>query len=53
MIYRDMDQQIEDFFSHNSREALLITGARQVGKTFSIRNYAKKHFPYVIEINFI
>ena len=53
MIYRDMDQQIEDFFSHNPREALLITGARQVGKTFSIRNYAKKHFPYVIEINFI
>ena len=34
MIYRDMDQQIEDFFSHNPREALLITGARQVGKTF-------------------
>lgn len=37
----------------NRKEALLITGARQVGKTFIIRKCAKKHFEYVIEINFI
>ena len=53
MMYRDMDQQIENFFARNPREALMITGARQVGKTFSIRNYARKHFQHVIEVNFI
>lgn len=37
----------------NRKEALLITGARQVGKTFIIRKCAKKHVEYVIEINFI
>lgn len=37
----------------NRKEALLITGTRQVGKTFIIRKCAKKHFEYVIEINFI
>lgn len=37
----------------NRKKALLITGARQVGKTFIIRKCAKKHFEYVIEINFI
>ena len=37
----------------NRKEALLITGAIQVGKTFIIRKCAKKHFEYVIEINFI
>lgn len=37
----------------NRKEALLITGVRQVGKTFIIRKCAKKHFEYVIEINFI
>lgn len=37
----------------NRKEALLITGARQVGKTFIIRKCAKKHFEYVIEIKFI
>lgn len=37
----------------NRKEALLITGARQVGKTFIIRKCAKKHFEYVIESNFI
>lgn len=35
------------------RQALMITGARQVGKTYIIRKYAREHFEYVVEINFI
>ena len=31
----------------------MITGARQVGKTYCIREFAKENFPYVIEINFL
>jgi len=31
----------------------LIDGARQVGKTYSVREYGRRHFESVVEINFI
>lgn len=31
---------------------LLLRGARQVGKTFLVRDFAKKHFEQLVEINF-
>jgi predicted AAA+ superfamily ATPase len=37
----------------NDKRSLLVTGARQVGKTFSIRQAAKDCFEHVVEINFI
>ena len=52
-LYRAIKEDIDSFFMSNRKEAFLITGARQVGKTFIIRKCAKKHFEYVIEINFI
>ena len=52
-LYRSIEEDIDGFFMSNRKEALLITGARQVGKTFIIRKCAKKHFDHVIEINFI
>lgn len=53
VLYRNMKKKIEDFFLSEQKSALMITGARQVGKTFCIREYAKKNYKYVIEINFI
>lgn len=53
MLYRTIKKQIEDFFLKESKAALMITGARQVGKTYCIREYAKENYEYVIEINFI
>lgn len=35
----------------NSKDALLITGARQVGKSFLIREFGKSYFKCFIEIN--
>lgn len=35
-----------------ARRALLVKGARQVGKTFIIREFAKAHYKNYIEINF-
>ncbi|MCL2751971.1 MAG: AAA family ATPase [Firmicutes bacterium] len=32
--------------------ALLINGARQVGKTFIVREFGKSHYKHFIEINF-
>lgn len=34
------------------RRALLIDGARQVGKTFLVREFAREHYPVFVEINF-
>ena len=51
MLKRKIDKHIQDFYK-NSSNALLITGARQIGKTFSIREFGKR-FSSFIEINFI
>ena len=37
MIRRDAEKQINDWID-NGKDALLITGARQIGKTYLIRN---------------
>ena len=52
MVERKVDKQIRYFFL-NDRRALLVTGARQVGKTFTIRQIGKECFDNVVEINFI
>lgn len=51
MLKRKIDNYLIQFYK-NSRSALLITGARQVGKTYSIRQFGKD-FKSFIEINFI
>lgn len=51
MVARKLDNYIESHYK-NSRSALLLKGARQVGKTFAIRKYAQKHKMNLIEINF-
>lgn len=52
MIKRKIDRQIEQFYENHSG-ALLLTGARQVGKTFAMRKFAREHFRNVVEINFV
>lgn len=52
-MYREIEERIEKFFRDNSGRALMITGARQVGKTYIVREFAKKNFEYVIEFNFL
>jgi predicted AAA+ superfamily ATPase len=51
MLRRKIDTYIRNYYAV-SRNALLITGARQVGKTFSIREFGKS-FKSFIEINFV
>lgn len=52
MLYRKNNNRIKEFFCTDKR-ALLVTGARQTGKTFSIRHIAQECFDIVIEINFV
>lgn len=52
MIKRKIDRYLDQFFE-NDHKALLITGARQIGKTYSIRQFARERFKHFVEINFI
>lgn len=52
MIRRSINTYIQDFYK-NTRQCLLLTGARQIGKTYSIRKFGKEHFKYFVEVNFI
>ena len=52
MLERKISHYIEHFYEVN-RGALLLAGARQIGKTYSIRKFAKEHFKSFIEINFV
>ena len=50
---RKIDAFLENWKSQNSRKPLIIKGARQIGKTAAIRNFAVKNYKNVIEINFV
>lgn len=51
MLKRKIDSYIRNYYD-TSRNALLITGARQIGKTYSIREFGRS-FKSFIEINFV
>lgn len=53
MIYRKIEKIIISWLNSTSKKALLITGARQVGKTYSIRRVLKENASSFIEINFL
>ena len=51
MLKRKIDTYLTNYYATN-RNAILITGARQIGKTFSIREFGRT-FKSFIEINFL
>lgn len=52
MLERTAMQQLEDWKAHKTQQALLITGARQVGKTTLVREFARRRYEFLAEINF-
>ena len=52
MIDRYLDGLIKEHYA-NTQNALLLSGARQVGKSYAIRKYGKANYSCFIEINFI
>jgi len=48
---RLIEQRLADWFA-NSRRPLLVLGARQVGKTYSVRQLGAEHFTNVVYANF-
>lgn len=45
MLIRKISHQLHSWFLKPSRFPVLIEGARQVGKTYIIRQFAKEHYP--------
>jgi len=51
MLRRKIDKKLEEWLCHR-KQALLIKGARQVGKTYSIVRFAESKFQNVIILDF-
>lgn len=51
MLKRKIDDRLS-FWLHNRKQALLIDGARQIGKTHSIVNFVNNNFENVVRIDF-
>ena len=52
MLNRHIDSVIERHYA-TTRKALLLTGARQTGKTYAIRRYARQAGLQLVEMNFV
>lgn len=53
LLKRKIDKYLVDWKHSNNKMPLIIKGARQIGKTESIRKFAKENYKSVIEINFV
>ena len=53
LLRRKIDKYLKDWRNSPSRKPLIVKGARQVGKTESIRAFGKASYQSVIEINFV
>lgn len=50
---RKIDAYLSKWKADPNRMPLIIKGARQIGKTESIRHFASVHYTHVVEINFV
>lgn len=53
MLYRKAWQKLESWKAGGARRALMLTGARQVGKTTLVREFAKSRYASFAEVNFL
>lgn len=53
MLERKVITEIEEWYRLKNKKALLLTGARQVGKTTAVREFAKRNYAHFVEINFV
>lgn len=51
MLYRKIAQDIESFLRNEPQKILLVNGARQIGKSFIIREVCRRMFPNYVELN--
>ena len=50
---RKIDEYLVEWKNSKDKMPLIVRGARQVGKTDAIENFAKNNYKYIVEINFV
>lgn len=53
MFHRKIETVLYEYYADKEKKILLIEGARQVGKSYIIRETAKTRFKHFIEINLV
>ena len=49
---RKIDKFLDDWLVSKTKKPIIIKGARQVGKTRAIEEFAKRNNLFIVEINF-
>lgn len=52
MLKRKIENVLLDWKNRADKKPLIVKGARQIGKTESIRKFAKQNYSHMVEINF-
>lgn len=52
MLKRDIETDFLNWKNSQNHMPILLRGARQIGKTFTVRNFGSAYFEHYIEINF-
>lgn len=52
MLKRKIEQKLVDWKNSKNHKPLIIKGCRQCGKTFSVLDFARKHYKNVVYLNF-
>lgn len=52
-LFRKMNDFLESWKSNPRHLPLIVKGARQVGKTYCIRRFAKRNYKRFVEVNFV
>lgn len=52
MLRRKIYSQLVEWKNNKNKKCLVVQGARQIGKTYAIREFAKENYSEIIEINF-
>ena len=53
LLKRKIDKYLIEWKNNPDRKPLIVKGARQIGKTESIRHFAKNNYKHLIYINFV
>jgi len=53
LLKRKIDKYLDEWYKDPDHKPLIINGARQIGKTVSVRAFGKAHYESVVEINFV
>lgn len=53
MLFRKIEDKINHHFASDTDKVLVVTGARQIGKSYIIRYCASRYFQHIVEINLI